>query len=48
MTFDRSSGQLVVGVDMRDAEDMGLPKIDILGVLVLDRIAEATRLIRGC
>lgn len=46
MVYDRSSQEMMVGVDMRDAEAMGLLKFDILGTTVLDKIRGATELIR--
>ncbi len=46
MVWDKSSEQMIVGVDMRDAEEMGLIKLDILGLRTLDAIAGAVRVAR--
>lgn len=46
MVLDKVSGQPIVGVDMRDAEEMGLVKFDILGTAVLDKIMNAEEIIR--
>jgi len=46
MVFDKSSGHMIVGVDMRDAEEMGLVKFDILGLRTLDCIMGAENIIR--
>lgn len=46
MVYDSKSKSQLVGVDMRDAEQMGLIKVDILGLLALDRIMGAEKLIR--
>lgn len=46
MVYDKSSEQMIVGVDMRDAEEMGLVKFDILGLRTLDCICDAETLIR--
>lgn len=46
MLFDKTSGQPIVGLDMRDAEKMGLVKFDILGTVVLDKLQDAVSLIR--
>ncbi len=47
MVCDKSSGQMIVGVDMRDAEEMGLVKFDILGLRTLDCIQDAETIIRS-
>lgn len=46
MVKDKSSDYKLIGVDMRDAEKMGLIKLDILTTVVLDKIEGATSLIR--
>jgi DNA polymerase-3 subunit alpha len=46
MVWDKSSEQLMVGVDMRDAEELGLVKFDILGLRTLDCIMGAESVIR--
>lgn len=46
MVWDKGSGEMMVGVDMRDAEEMGLVKVDILGLRTLDCIADAEEIIR--
>jgi DNA polymerase-3 subunit alpha len=46
MVYDPSSHQQIVGVDMRDAEDMGLVKFDFLATAVLDKIETAEAIIR--
>lgn len=49
MVYDKSTGEMIVGVDMKDAEEMGLVKFDILGLRTLDCIQGAESLIRtGC
>lgn len=47
MVWDKSSDEMIVGVDMRDAEAMGLVKFDILGTAVLDKLSMSQRIIRG-
>lgn len=46
MLVDKSTRHGVLAIDMKDAEEMGLVKFDILGVTVLDKIMDATQLIR--
>lgn len=46
MVHDKSTGKMMVGVDMRDAEEMGLVKFDILGVAVLDKLQDAEQIVR--
>lgn len=46
MSWDKSSGEMIVAVDMRDAEAMGGVKLDILGLAVLDKTRGARELIR--
>jgi DNA polymerase-3 subunit alpha len=46
MVWDKNSEQMLVGVDMRDAEDMGLVKFDFLGLRTLDCIMGAEQIIR--
>lgn len=46
MIFDKSSDELIVGVDYRDGEAMGLVKFDILGLPTLDRISDAQSIVR--
>lgn len=46
MVYDKSSGQQIVAVDMRDAEEMGLVKFDILGLRTLDCVMDAESIIR--
>lgn len=46
MVYDKSSRQMMVGVDMRDAELMGLVKFDILGTAVLDKVRGAAEIMR--
>jgi DNA polymerase-3 subunit alpha len=46
MVHDKASPDPVVGVDMRDAEEFGLVKFDVLGTTILDKIAGAERLVR--
>jgi DNA polymerase-3 subunit alpha len=41
MVWDKKSEEMMVGVDMRDAEKMGLVKFDILGLRTLDCIMDA-------
>lgn len=47
MVWDKSSEQMIVGVDMKQAELLGLVKFDILGVRVLDKLMDAEAMIRG-
>lgn len=44
--FDRGSGQSLVLIDMRDAEEAGLPKFDFLGLRSLDCISDALSIMR--
>lgn len=46
LVWDRAAGEMIVGVDMRDAELMGLPKVDILGLRTLDCLQDAESVIR--
>jgi DNA polymerase-3 subunit alpha len=46
LVWDANSASQIIGVDMRDAEDMGLVKFDILGVAVLDKLAGVAELLR--
>jgi DNA polymerase-3 subunit alpha len=48
MLYDKGNpSELMVGVDMKDAEAMGLMKADILGVAALDVIGDTINLING-
>lgn len=47
MVYDKSTEDLMVGFDMRDAEKAGLVKFDILGTAVLDVIMDCEQMIRG-
>lgn len=47
MVWDKSTESMITGVDMRDAEAMGLPKFDILGLNTIGKVMTAERLIRG-
>lgn len=40
LSYDKKTGHMLVGVDMRDAEKMGLVKFDILSTVVLDKLDE--------
>jgi DNA polymerase-3 subunit alpha len=46
MLQDKSSDHMLVAVDMRDAEDMGLVKVDILGLRTVTRVMGAQNFIR--
>lgn len=46
MVWDKSAEEMIVGVDMRDAEQMGLVKFDILGLRALDNISDAESIIK--
>jgi DNA polymerase-3 subunit alpha len=46
MVYDKSSGEMMTGVDMKDAEDLGLVKVDILGLRTLDCIQDSESIIR--
>ena len=46
MIYDKSSSQMLVGVDMREAEKMGLIKCDILGLRTLDSLLGAFNFVR--
>lgn len=46
MVWDKGSSEMMVGVDMRDAEDMKLVKVDILGLRTLDCTNDAESIIR--
>lgn len=48
MTYDAKNKNRVVGLEMDSAEAMGLVKFDFLGVVALDKMWEAQRLINGC
>ena len=47
MVYDKSSDQAIVGLDMRDAESLGLIKLDLLGLRSLDCVSGAEKIIRG-
>jgi DNA polymerase-3 subunit alpha len=47
MIYDKTSEEMIVGLDMRDAENMGLMKYDLLGLRTLDCIMDAEAIIRG-
>jgi DNA polymerase-3 subunit alpha len=38
MVYDKSTGEMIAGMDMNDLESMGHIKFDILGIAVLDKI----------
>lgn len=46
MVWDKSGGEPMVGVDMKDAEDCGLVKFDVLGLKTLDCLVDSESLIR--
>lgn len=46
MIYDKTSGQMIVGVDMRDAEEMGLVKLDLLSLRTLNCMMDAQNVIR--
>lgn len=46
MVYDKSSEQMIVGVDMRDAEEMGLVKFDLLSLRTLNCMMDAQKVIR--
>ena len=45
MVLDKGTGELMVGVDMRDAEKLSLCKFDILGVAAINKLKKAVELI---
>lgn len=47
MVYDKNSEEMILGVDMRDAEEMGLVKFDILGTTVLDKIQRCVDIAAG-
>ena len=47
MLYDKNSGKPLIGIDMRDAESMGLVKNDILGLATLDKIQTTINIIRN-
>jgi DNA polymerase III alpha subunit len=44
MVYDTKEKQMIVGLEMEDAEAIGLPKYDILAVRLLDKIAAAAHI----
>lgn len=46
MVYDKSTDKMMVGVEMNDAEAMGLPKFDILGINTLNKIQSALNIIQ--
>lgn len=46
MVFDKSTKQLIAGMEMNDLEAMGHVKFDILGVAVLDKMMGCASLVR--
>jgi DNA polymerase-3 subunit alpha len=47
LVHDDKIDEMILGVDMREAEAMGLVKFDVLGVAVLDKLAACRRLVAG-
>lgn len=47
MMHDKSSDELIVGLELEDMENMGLVKFDILGLSCLDRMETCVNLIEG-
>lgn len=47
LIYDKSSDKLLVGVDLKSAEALGLVKIDILGTAVLDKLHYISDLVGG-
>jgi DNA polymerase-3 subunit alpha len=46
MVYDKSTEEMVVGLDMRDAEEAGLVKLDLLGLRTLECLKTATQIVR--
>lgn len=46
MVYDKSTGQMVAGLEMNDLEAMGHVKFDILGVAALDKVMGATSIVK--
>jgi DNA polymerase-3 subunit alpha len=46
MVYDKKTEQLIAGLEMNDLEAMGIPKFDILGVAILDKIMGVQSLLR--
>jgi DNA polymerase-3 subunit alpha len=46
MVYDRGSQEMMLGIDMRDGEAMGLVKFDILGLRCLDCLEDCENIIR--
>lgn len=46
VAVDKNSKQPLIAIDMRDAEDLGLVKFDILGLGTLDRLQTALNVVR--
>lgn len=47
MVYTDKSGEKIVGMEMNDAEAMGLVKFDILGVAILDKIQGVVSMVRN-
>jgi DNA polymerase III alpha subunit len=47
MMYDKKDKKLMLGVEMNDAEAMGLPKFDILGLALLDKLQDIEKDING-
>ena len=47
MIMDEEHKQLMIGVEMDNAEDVGLVKLDILGLNMLDKAMEVTERLKG-
>ena len=47
MVWDAKTKTKIVGFDFKDAEKLGLLKVDILGVAVLDKLAMIQKLVNG-
>lgn len=46
MVHDKSTGRMIIGVDMRDGEDMGAVKFDMLALQTLNCIMDAEHVMR--
>jgi len=45
MVYDKSSDELICGLEFKDAENIGLTKVDVLGIAALDKLMGVTDLL---
>jgi len=46
MVFDKTTGEIIAGMEMNDLEQIGMVKFDILGIAMLDKVRGALQLLK--